>query len=223
MGGEISDFLVVGSGLAGLLFALRAAEVGTVTVITKKRCGESSTNYAQGGVASVLGEDDSFELHARDTLRAGAGLCHPKAVRIMVEEGPSELQRLIELGALFSRREDGKGLAREFAECIFAVAPKRSADDIELDFHRTILEASHNKMISRMHHVISAYFLRAAREMADWDIYDTKEDNVWQHRAIAQAFKARNIERARAHLSGHLAELVAPNNNGLHAANKKTK
>jgi len=108
---QVSDFLVIGSGVAGLLYALRVAEVGTVTIVTKKRYGESNTNYAQGGVASVLGDDDSYALHIKDTLRAGAGLCHEKAVKIMVEEGPSEVRHLMELGAEFSRSKDGAGLA----------------------------------------------------------------------------------------------------------------
>jgi L-aspartate oxidase len=108
---QTSDFLVVGSGVAGLLYALRVAEVGTVTVITKKKYGESNTNYAQGGVASVLGDDDSFDLHLKDTLRAGAGLCHADAVQIMVQDGPAEVRMLMELGASFSRSPDGGRLA----------------------------------------------------------------------------------------------------------------
>lgn len=111
MSAQASDFLIVGSGVAGLLYALRAAEAGTVIVVTKKRYGESNTNYAQGGVASVLGDDDTYALHIRDTLRAGAGLCHEEAVRIMVEEGPSRVRHLMELGAKFSRSQDGSGLA----------------------------------------------------------------------------------------------------------------
>lgn len=108
---RVSDFLVVGSGVAGLLYALRVAEYGTVSVVTKKKYGESNTNYAQGGVASVLGNDDSFALHIRDTLRAGAGLCHCDAVRIMVEEGPSQVRNLMDLGADFTRTPEGGALA----------------------------------------------------------------------------------------------------------------
>lgn len=114
MADQVSDFLVIGSGVAGLLYALRVAEVGTVSVITKKKYGESNTNYAQGGVASVLGEDDSHALHVKDTLRAGAGLCHPEAVDIMVREGPSEVRRLMEMGVAFSTERGGRlALGRE--------------------------------------------------------------------------------------------------------------
>ena len=76
-----SDFLVIGSGIAGLCFAINAAKSGTVIVVTKKKDKESNTNYAQGGIASVLDPTDSFELHMRDTLSAGTGLCYKDAVK----------------------------------------------------------------------------------------------------------------------------------------------
>ncbi len=105
------DFLILGSGIAGLSFALKVAPHGRVAIVTKKNRAESNTNYAQGGIASVTGKDDSFELHVRDTLEAGAGLCKESAVRIIVEEGPARIQELIDLGMKFSeseqRAEDG--------------------------------------------------------------------------------------------------------------------
>ena len=105
------DFLILGSGSAGLSFALKVAPHGRVAIVTKKNRAESNTNYAQGGIASVTGKDDSFELHVRDTLEAGAGLCKESAVRIIVEEGPARIQELIDLGMKFSeseqRAEDG--------------------------------------------------------------------------------------------------------------------
>ena len=99
------DFLVIGSGVAGLSFALRAAAHGSVAVITKKASAESNTNYAQGGIAAVVDEDDSTESHIQDTLDAGAGLCDEEVVRLVVEEGPERVRELAEMGAAFTRRD----------------------------------------------------------------------------------------------------------------------
>jgi L-aspartate oxidase len=99
------DYLVLGSGIAGLSFALKVAPRGRVAIVTKKNRAESNTNYAQGGIASVTSKEDSFELHVRDTLAAGAGLCRENVVRTIVEEGPARIQELIELGMKFSERE----------------------------------------------------------------------------------------------------------------------
>ena len=101
-----SDFLVIGSGIAGLSFALKVCKYGSVTIVTKRDCEESSTKYAQGGIASVMAEDDSYELHIKDTLEAGAGLCNEDAVKLLVENGPERVRELMELGAKFSFRED---------------------------------------------------------------------------------------------------------------------
>jgi L-aspartate oxidase len=95
------DLLVVGSGIAGLTFALKAAKCGTVAVVTKKDKLETSTNYAQGGIASVLGPDDSFQLHIQDTLNAGDGLCHPDVVEMVVHDGPDRIRELAKLGVPF--------------------------------------------------------------------------------------------------------------------------
>ncbi len=100
------DFLVLGSGIAGLCFALKVAPRGRVAIVTKKDRAESNTNYAQGGIAAVTSKEDSFELHVRDTLEAGAGLCKEKVVRTIVEEGPARIAELIELGMQFSEREN---------------------------------------------------------------------------------------------------------------------
>src|SRR5437899_6991392 len=99
------DFLVLGSGIAGLTFALKVAPHGRVAIITKKNRAESNTNYAQGGIAAVTSREDSFELHVRDTLQAGAGLCKEDVVRAIVQAGPARIQELIELGMRFSERE----------------------------------------------------------------------------------------------------------------------
>ncbi len=98
-----SDYLIIGSGIAGLSFALQAAETGSVTLITKKEFRESNTNYAQGGIASVLHPSDSFALHRRDTIRAGAGLCREDVVDMVVRAGPEMVEALIAWGAEFTR------------------------------------------------------------------------------------------------------------------------
>ena len=103
------DFLVIGSGIAGLIFSLKVARAGTVAIITKKHRAESNTNYAQGGIAAVMAKDDSFELHIRDTLEAGAGLCREDVVRTIVREGPALVRELIELGVKFTEQENVHG------------------------------------------------------------------------------------------------------------------
>ncbi|MCO5051880.1 MAG: L-aspartate oxidase [Verrucomicrobiae bacterium] len=105
------DFLVLGSGIAGLFFALKVAPHGKVAIVTKKNRAESNTNYAQGGIASVTSKEDSFELHVQDTLVAGAGLCREEVVRTIVEDGPARIAELIHLGMKFTERElpDGNG------------------------------------------------------------------------------------------------------------------
>ena len=110
-----SRFLVLGSGIAGLSFALRAADHGPVVVVTKKGTAESATNYAQGGIAAVTDPGDSFEAHVADTLKAGAGLCDEAVVRFVVEHGPDAVRSLIDLGVRFDPSEDEPGydLGRE--------------------------------------------------------------------------------------------------------------
>ena len=88
------DFLVLGSGVAGLTFALKVAPRGRVAIVTKKDRAESITNYAQGGIAAVTSQEDSFELHVRDTLQAGAGLCKESVVRTIIQEGPALIAEL---------------------------------------------------------------------------------------------------------------------------------
>lgn len=100
------DYLVIGSGIAGLTFAIKAADKGKVAVVTKRSLAESNTSWAQGGVAAVWGKDDSVESHVADTLAAGAGLCDETVVRAVCEEGPRRVEELIAFGASFSPSED---------------------------------------------------------------------------------------------------------------------
>lgn len=108
------DFVVIGSGIAGLTFATKAAKLGEVLILTKKRKADSNTNYAQGGIAAVFGKDDSFEKHITDTLNAGEGLCHSSAVEIMVRKGPRLVRELYDMGCRFSINAKGEfDLGRE--------------------------------------------------------------------------------------------------------------
>src|SRR5512133_1139926 len=100
---EHVDFLVLGAGAAGLSFALQAADSGSVLVLAKRQRSEGSTQYAQGGVASVLGADDQLDLHVQDTLIAGAGLCNREAVEVTVREGPERIRWLLSLGVEFDK------------------------------------------------------------------------------------------------------------------------
>jgi len=135
------DFLVLGSGVAGLTFALKVADLGSVAIVTKKASAESNTNWAQGGVAAVVDPNDSLESHIEDTLVAGAGLCDPESVRIVVEEGPLRVQELIDLGARFSRDPDGDlSLGREGGHSAHRIV--HAADATGREIERALLTAT---------------------------------------------------------------------------------
>jgi L-aspartate oxidase len=127
------DFLVIGSGIAGLRAAIALAEAGEVIVLTKAEPAESNTGYAQGGIAAAIGSDDSPDLHARDTLAAGDGLCDDDAARLLVSDGPRYVRELIEWGAAFDRDADGRiSLGREGAHSVRRVLHARDATGREL-------------------------------------------------------------------------------------------
>ncbi|HEX8671765.1 MAG TPA: L-aspartate oxidase, partial [Longimicrobium sp.] len=134
-----TDVVVVGSGIAGLFFALKVAKYGTVTLVTKKSRPESSTNWAQGGVAAVFGADDSVDLHVEDTLVAGAGLCHPDAVNVLVREGPLRVRELIELGVRFTQEGEDLSLGREGGHSRRRIV--RAADLTGREIERGLLHA----------------------------------------------------------------------------------
>ncbi len=111
-----TDFLVIGSGIAGLCFAIKAADLGSVAIVTKKEKIDSTTNLAQGGIAAVMDASDSFEDHIRDTLTAGAGLCHESVVRFVVSEGPERVRELIRWGVEFSRKDSGPPIVYDLGQ-----------------------------------------------------------------------------------------------------------
>jgi len=117
-----TDFLVIGSGIAGLSFALKVAEHGKVILISKTTLEESNTKYAQGGIAAVTYEPDNFEKHIEDTLIAGDGLCNREIVEMVVQEAPAQIKQLIEWGVSFDQNEKGKyDLGREGGHSEFRV------------------------------------------------------------------------------------------------------
>ncbi len=138
------DFLVIGSGVAGLTYALKAANYGTVAIVTKKEDVESNTNYAQGGIASVFGEDDSFDLHIRDTLEAGRGICKEDAVRTMVKEGPRCINDLVKFGAEFTLSPDSAkfDLGKEGAHSRKRIVHAKDYTGNEVE--RILTSAAHN-------------------------------------------------------------------------------
>jgi L-aspartate oxidase len=139
----LSDFLVIGSGLAGLSCALKLAQHGSVVLITKKDRAEANTNYAQGGIAAVMAPNDSFELHIEDTFRAGAGICHHVPVEIMVKEGPERIADLIRWGTKFTRAKPGADikydLGREGGHSVNRIL--HSGDITGREVERALLQA----------------------------------------------------------------------------------
>lgn len=136
------DFLVIGSGIAGLSFALKAAQHGKVLIITKSNEDESNTKYAQGGVAVVVNEDDSFEKHITDTLIAGDGLCDREIVEIVVSEGPQRIQEIIDYGTEFDRDHHGLyDLAKEGGHSEHRVLHYKDVTGYEIE--RVLLKQIH--------------------------------------------------------------------------------
>ncbi|MZH45436.1 MAG: L-aspartate oxidase [Nitrospinae bacterium] len=136
------DFIVIGSGVAGLTFALKVCKYGSVGIITKDALEESATKYAQGGIASVMAEDDSFELHVKDTMETGRGLCHEDFVRIACREGPARIRELIGLGARFDRiRGAGFDLGKEGGHSKRRILHAHDLTGWEIE--RTLIEAVH--------------------------------------------------------------------------------
>ncbi len=136
------DFLVIGSGIAGLSFALKAADHGKVLIVTKSNEDESNTKYAQGGVAVVVDKSDSFDKHIADTLVAGDGLCDEKIVEIVVKEGPERIQELIDYGTHFDKTGKGEyDLAKEGGHSEHRVLHYKDITGYEIE--RALLERIH--------------------------------------------------------------------------------
>lgn len=164
-----TDFLVIGSGIAGLSFALKAAEKGRVTLISKVNIEESNTRYAQGGVASVMLAPDSIEKHVDDTLLAGQGYCNEEVVRMVVSEGPARIEELVDMGVDFDRREDGQfDLAREGGHTEYRVLHHKdnTGEAIQTVLVRNA-RAHHNIEILENHFAIDILTQHHAGEMVN--------------------------------------------------------
>src|SRR6201989_1178364 len=138
-----ADFLVIGSGIAGLSFALKAAKHGKVLIVTKSNEDESNTKYAQGGVAVVVDKkEDSFEKHIEETLIAGDGLCDRETVEIVVEEGPERIREIIDYGTNFDKTNEGMfDLAKEGGHSEFRVLHYKDITGWEME--RSLLDQIH--------------------------------------------------------------------------------
>ncbi|MEX0685998.1 MAG: L-aspartate oxidase [Balneolales bacterium] len=134
------DFLVLGSGIAGLSYALTVADHGTVGIITKKNKADSNTNHAQGGIATVFDIHDSFDSHIKDTLNAGAGLCKYEAVKTIVEDGPDVIKELLDIGARFTSKNGNFDLGREGGHTHNRIV--HAADMTGREVERALLDAA---------------------------------------------------------------------------------
>jgi L-aspartate oxidase len=148
-----TDVLVLGSGIAGLFYAVKAASHGRVVIITKKEDTEANTNYAQGGIAAVVDPADSFDAHVADTLATGAGLCHPDVVEMVVRSGPRCVGELIELGVGFSYEDGQLSLAREGGHSARRIV--RAADATGRAIEEGLLRAAARAGVEILEHVFA--------------------------------------------------------------------
>lgn len=136
---EKTDFLIIGSGIAGLSFALKAAEHGKVIIVTKSSAQESSTSYAQGGIAAVMYTPDTYEKHIRDTMVAGDELNNPEIVKITITESTERIKELVNWGANFDRNDSGLyDLGKEGGHSEYRVLHHKDQTGFEIE--RALLE-----------------------------------------------------------------------------------
>lgn len=138
-----TDVLIIGSGIAGLFAALKISGFADIILVTKKDKAESNTNYAQGGIASVIDSSDSFKKHIQDTLIAGAGLCNREAVESMVKEGPQRIKDLIKIGTRFTQKNGKYDLAREGGHSMPRILHSKDLTGKEIE--RALIEAVNEK------------------------------------------------------------------------------
>lgn len=172
-----TDVLIIGSGIAGLFAALKISDFADVIVVTKKEKAESNTNYAQGGIASVIDQHDSFEKHIEDTLIAGAGLCRRESVEIMVKEGPQRIKDLIEIGTQFTKRDGGFDLAREGGHSVPRILHAKDFTGKEIE--RALIEAVSRKKNIQVLENYLAIDLLTEHNLALKKESKIKNENCW--------------------------------------------
>lgn len=178
-----SDILVLGSGIAGLFYAIQAAAHGRVLVVTKKDEAETNTNYAQGGIAAVMDPTDSFEAHVADTLEAGSGLCDPAAVELVVTHGPAAVRELIQLGVEFSREGERLSLAREGGHSARRIV--RATDATGRAIEAGLLAAAGHAGVEIVEHVFALDLWVERGRCHGALVVDREGENVVAHRARA--------------------------------------
>ncbi|NUU22399.1 MAG: L-aspartate oxidase [Streptomycetaceae bacterium] len=161
-----ADVIVVGSGVAGLTAALRARQSGSVLVVTKAVLNEGSTRWAQGGVAAALGAGDTPEQHMQDTLVAGAGLCDEDAVRVLADEGPDAVRRLMAVGAEFDRDAEGRILLTREGGHLRNRIVHAGGDATGAEISRALVQAVHEAGIEVIEHALVLDLLRDAEGRA---------------------------------------------------------
>ena len=192
------DFLILGSGIAGLSAALKLAEYGTVAIATKKKKAESNTNYAQGGIASVFDPKDSFEQHIKDTLTTGAGLSNPEAVSMIVQRGPKLICQLFDMGVPFTKRDSGEfDLGREGGHQFERIVHVK--DHTGQDVEQTLLNAVKENLNIHLfedhiaidliteHHVFSPGNMQNDTSLTCWGAYVLDEKGGYVKRFTAKA------------------------------------
>jgi len=178
------DFLVIGSGIAGLNFALQASEYGTVAIVTKKELMESNSNYAQGGIAAVLDKYDSFDKHIEDTLKAGCYLNDKKAVKLMIKQAPKEIKRLIDLGVGFSKQQDKLCLSKEGGHSAKRIAHSHDTTGKEIE-RALIHQVRHSKNIEIFESHLAFELVKQDEKCIGTLVLETEQNKVLQFFAKA--------------------------------------
>ncbi|MEO8168797.1 MAG: FAD-binding protein, partial [bacterium] len=189
------DFLILGSGIAGLSYALKVASFGTVGIITKKQSAESNTNYAQGGVAAVMSKLDSFDLHIQDTLSTAGGIGHRDAIEILVREGPDRLRELIQLGVEFTMNEGQLDLGREGGHSRNRIVHAHDLTGHEIERALVARIASHPNIEVFENH--TAIELLTEHHTADKRVIDRSNIHCWGAYALDEMESRVDIFTAR--------------------------